>query len=103
MSEIILWSLLAFFGAFGLVEFIRFVYTDWNNSQDDFHLVVRSDKSSENTESILRNAILATDCKSIILLTEDTGIIIDKLQERYPYVEIMNTEEYINYLKKQGM
>lgn len=104
MSEIILWSLLAFFGAFGLVEFVRFVYTDWNSSEDNFHIVVRADKAKENIESAVRNAVLATDSKSVIVLanstTEDESYILEKLQEKYSYIEIMKTEEYIDYLKK---
>lgn len=98
MSEIILWSLLAFFGAFGLVEFIRFVYADWKSIERDFHLIVRGDKKTENAEVLLRDALLATDCKSVILLTDDKGYITEKLQEKYPHVEIMSTEEYINYI-----
>lgn len=104
MSEIILWSLLAFFGAFGLVEFVRFVYTDWNSADNDFHVVVRGDKASENIETAVRNAVLATDSKSVIVLvngiTEDESYILEKLQEKYTYIEIMQTEDYINYLKK---
>ena len=104
MSEIILWSLLAFFGAFGLVEFVRFVYTDWNSSEHDFHVVVRADKTKENMESAIRNAVLSTDSKTVIVLTADTTederYILEKLQEKYTYIEVMKTEEYIDYLKK---
>lgn len=104
MSEIILWSLLAFFGAFGLVEFIRFVYTDWNSCENDFHVVVRGDKARENIEASVRNAVLATDSKSVIVLandlTDEESLILEKLKEKYTYVEIMQTEDYINYLKK---
>lgn len=103
MLEIILWSLLAFFSAFGIVEFVRFVYADWNSDKDDFHLVIRCGETSENTESVVRNAILASDCKSVILLTDRPGYVTDKLQEKYPHIEVMNTEEYIDYLKEQGM
>lgn len=104
MLEIILWSLLAFFGAFGLVEFIRFVYTDWNSSEEDFHVVIRADKAKENLEAVIRNTLIATDSHSIIVLANspdrDEGYILEKLQEKYSYIEIMETEEYIDFLKK---
>lgn len=104
MSEIILWSLLAFFGAFGLVEFVRFVYTDWSNSSDDFHVVIRADKVKEKIEAVVRNTILATDTQSIIVLsntpTDNESVILEKLQEKHSHIEVMKTEDYIDYLKK---
>ncbi len=104
MSEIILWSLLAFFGAFGLVEFVRFVYTDWNNSAENFHVVIRVDKAKENIEAVVRNVMLATDTRSIIVLsnapTDSESIILEKLQEKYSNIEVMETEAYIDYLRK---
>ncbi len=103
MTEIILWSLLAFFGAFGLVEFIRFVYTDWNNSEDEFHIVVPGNKHTGCLEATIRNAMLATDFGKIIVIADDIDseekIILQKLQARYPHIEIMKTEEYISYLR----
>ena len=104
MSDIILWSLLAFFGAFGLVEFIRFVYTDWYSSQNDFHIVVCTEKVKDNIEGAIRNAALTTDNHSIIVLCDiadsEQGLVLEKLKEKYGYIEIMKTEEYIDYLKK---
>lgn len=104
MADIILWSLLAFFAAFGLVEFIRFAYTDWNSSKDDFHVVVCTQKAKDNIEGAIRNAILTTDSRSIIVLsdTDDSAeiCILEKLREKYEYIELMKTDEYIDYLKK---
>jgi len=104
MAEIILWSLLAFFGAFGLVEFVRFVYTDWVNSADDFHVVIRADKAGKDIETIVRNTILATDSQSVIILcnepTEDESMVLEKLQNKYLHIEVMKTNDYIDYLIK---
>ena len=102
MSEIILWSLLAFFGAFGLVEFIRFVYTDWNSTSEDYHVVVCADKAGENLESVVRNTILSTDTLSVIVLSDNRAEneVLEKLKNKYSYLEIMKTEEYIDFLKK---
>lgn len=104
MAEIILWALLAFFGAFGLVEFVRFVYTDWNNNEGLVHTVIRGDKTNENIEYVVRNTLLSTDSGNIIIIkgeisTED-GEILNKLQEKYQHLEVMDIEEYINYLRK---
>lgn len=103
MSEIILWSLLAFFGAFGLVEFVRFVYTDWSSTANDYHVVICAGRARENIEVAVRNAVLATDSKSVIILcnapTDNESVILKKLQKQYPYVEIMSTEDYIDYLE----
>lgn len=104
MSDIILWSLLAFFGAFGLVEFIRFVYTDWNSSENDFHVVIRAEKVRHNIEGAVRNAVLLTDKQPIVILSEtddfEETYILEKLKEKFAYIEIMKTEEYIDYLTK---
>ncbi len=104
MSEIILWSLLAFFGAFGLVEFVRFVYTDWTDSADDFHVVIRADKAKENIEAVVRNTMLTTDSQSIIILcnapTDNERLMLEKLQKKYLHIDVMETEDYIDYLKK---
>ena len=104
MSEIILWSLLAFFGAFGLVEFVRFVYTDWTDSAGDFHVVIRADKVRGNIEGVVRNTMVATDSQSVIILsnfpTEDERMVLEKLQNKYSHIEVMETEDYIDYLKK---
>ena len=104
MSDIILWSLLAFFGAFGLIEFIRFVYTDWHSSEDDFHVVVCANKVGDNIEGALRNAAMSTDAASIIVISDtmedDEITVLKKLQRKYPCMGVMKTEEYIDYLKK---
>ena len=104
MSEIILWALLAFFGAFGLVEFVRFVYTDWNNNDNLVHTVIRGDKVEDNIEYVVRNTLLSTDVGNIIVLKGDhpaeEDLVLKKLQEKYSHLEVMSTEEYIDYLKK---
>ena len=101
MAEIILWSLLSFFSAFGLVEFIRFLYADRQNRKDNTHIVVFDDGTEENIEMYLRNAIISVDCQDIILITEDSAYVAEKLQEKYPRIKIMTTEEYINYISNR--
>ena len=104
MSEIILWALLAFFGAFGLVEFIRFVYTDWSNNDDIVHTVIRGDDAGENIESVVRSTLLSVDSGNIIVIKGDMfseeDEILKKLQGKYPHLEVMDIEEYIDYLRK---
>ena len=101
MSDIILWSLLAFFSAFGLLEFIRFLYADFKSQEKDYYLVVHSQGMEEDIECIVRNAILSTDCHSIIILSEISNAITDKLAERYPHIRFMTTEDYIEHLKQR--
>ncbi len=105
MSEIILWSLLAFFGAFGIVEFIRFVYTDWSCSQKDFHVVVCADNFKDNVEIAVRNALLATDTCSLIVIMDspsaDDREICEKLLKKYSFIKLMKTEEYIEYIRNR--
>lgn len=105
MSEIIMWSLLAFFGAFGLVEFIRFVYTDWNSEYGDYHVVISTRNKEENIESVIRNTVLATDCSSIIVIsdepTDKTLEILERLQTRYPYIRVITMEEYLDFLNSE--
>ncbi len=104
MLEIILWALLAFFSAFGIVEFVKFAYTDWVDSEEYYHVVVCADKLKDNAEIAIRNAALATDCGSLIVLTdcksEETREIYEKLLRKYSYIKIMNTEEYTKYIKQ---
>ena len=105
MSEIILWSLLAFFGAFGIVEFARFVYTDWNCSQNDFHVVVCADKFKDNIEIAIRNVLLATDTSSLIVIMDSPSAedseIYKKLLKKYSFIKLMKTEEYIEYIRNR--
>lgn len=105
MSEIILWSLLAFFGAFGLVEFIRFVYTDWKSGNDDYHVIVSTRNKEKNIESVVRNTILATDCSSVIVVDdhspEETKNVLEKLKSKYSYIRIITIEEYMDFLNSK--
>ena len=82
------------------MEFIRFAYTDFKSGNNDFHVVVKGLGMEEEVEGILRNALLATDCKSVILLVETENDTTDKLKEIFPYVQVMTTDEYIHFLKK---
>lgn len=103
MSDIILWSLLAFFSAFGLLEFIRFLYADFKSRENDYYLVVHSEGMEEDIECIVRNAILSTDCHSVIILTQNSSVITNKLAERYPHITFMTTEDYIEHLKQRRL
>lgn len=104
MSEIILWSLLAFFGAFGLVEFVRFVYTDWNSNEDDFYVVIHADKVGENLEAVVRNALIATGIHPVIVLKNNAvgeqEYVLRKLQEKYENINIITSDKYIDLLKR---
>ena len=102
MLEIILWALLAFFSAFGIVEFTKFAYTDWVSSENYYHVVVCADKYNDDVEIAVRNAVFSTDCSSLIVVTdnfESNREVYEKLLHRYDYVKLMNTEEYTNYIK----
>ena len=104
MLEIILWSLLAFFSAFGIVEFTKFAYTDWVSSENYYHVVVCADKYNDDVEIAVRNAVLSTDCSSLIVVTdnfENNREVYEKLLHRYSYVTLMDTEEYTNYIKSK--
>ena len=105
MSEIILWSLLAFFGAFGLVEFLRFVYTDWNGGCNDYHVVVSTRNKEDGIESVVRNTIMATASSSVIIIDDgtnsETGLILEKLKERYSYIRVLTFDEYIEFLQSK--
>ena len=74
------------------------------NSADNFHVVIRADKARENIEAVVRNVILAADTQSIIVLsntpTDNESVILEKLQEKYSHITVMETEAYIDYLKK---
>ena len=104
MSEIILWSLLAFFSAFGIVEFVRFVYTDWNSGQNDFYVIIPADGIGENLEAVVRNALIATGAHPIIIISnnadEEEAYILKRLEQKYEYISVLRTEEYIDLLKK---
>lgn len=107
MSEIILWSLLAFFGAFGLVEFVRFVYTDWNSNEDDFYVVIHADKAGENLEAVIRNALIATGTHSVLVLNDDDNddnlekkFVLKRLQDKYENINIITMDKYIDLLKR---
>ena len=105
MLETILWILLAFFGAFGLVEFVRFAYTDWNCSERDFYVIIPTNNDCNNIEGAIRNAIIATDTRSLIVLSDATDsesiYILEKLHQKYEYIKIMSTDEYIRFLKNK--
>lgn len=105
MLEIILWSLLAFFSAFGIVEFVRFAYSDWTSSEEYYHVVICADKFNDDVEMAVRNAILATDCGSLIVVTdyglEENPEIYEKLSRKYAHIKLMNTEEYIKHIKSR--
>ena len=71
MLEIILWALLAFFSAFGIVEFTKFAYTDWASSESYYHVVVCADKYNDDVEIAVRNAVFSADCSSLIVVTDN--------------------------------
>ena len=103
MSDIILWSLLAFFGAFGVIEFIRFVYTDWQGGYNHYHVVVSTRNNEDNIEAVIRNTILSIDCASVIVLddnaSKETKNILKKLKEKYSYIRIVTPDEYADFLQ----
>ncbi len=100
MADIILWALLAFFGAFGLVEFVRFVYSDWNSSEKDFHVLIQSAKAGDNLEGIVRNALIETGGHPIVILSDSESDVAEKLQNKYEHITLMSTDEYIKLLKE---
>ena len=105
MSEIILWSLLAFFSAFGLVEFVRLAYAEWNCPDEDFHVVLCANKFKDNIEGAIRSTILTVDVNSVIVvadfITAEDYSVYEKLIKQYPFIRIMNTEEYIDYIRNR--
>ena len=103
MSDIILWSLLAFFSAFGILEFIRFLYADFKSSEDDYYLVIHCENREEDIECILKSAMLSTDCHSIVILTGSDSFVTQKLAEDYPHIRFMTTDDYIEQLKQRGL
>lgn len=105
MLDIILWSLLAFFGVFGIIEFIRFVYTDWKECHNNYHIVISTKNKEENIEAVIRNTILATDSTLIIVIDDnssaETKSILKKLRDTYNYIQIMNLDEYLDFLNSK--
>ncbi len=104
MSEIILWSLLAFFSAFGIVEFVRFVYTDWKSGENDFYVVIPADLAGDTIESVIRNTLISTGHHPVIVISDNTSAdqlcVLKNLQKKYEYISILKTEEYIDLLRK---
>ena len=105
MLDVFLWSLLAFFGAFGLIEFLRFVYTDCMRTYNDYHVVVSTRNNEANIEAVIRNTILSTDCASVIVLDDnassETKSVLEKLKEKYSYIRIITPDEYADFLQSK--
>lgn len=102
MSEIIMWSLLAFFGAFGLIEFIRFIFVDCTSTADDCHLVVCAKNKGPAIESSLRNAVICANSRPVFVIDdgsdEDVSAVVGKLAEKYIQIEVLTVDEYIDFL-----
>lgn len=105
MTEIILWSLLAFFSAFGIVEFIRFLYADWCCTENNSHIVIFADDYENNIEIAVRNVLLSTDAKELVVIIDNPSAddleIYEKLSKKYSYIKLMETEEYIEFIKNR--
>ena len=105
MLEIIMWSLLAFFGAFGVVEFVRLIYTDVFYSSSNYHIVVSTRNNEDNIESVIRSAVLASDSPSFFVIddnsSDETKTILEKLKNTYSYIKIVTYEEYADFLKSK--
>lgn len=102
MSEILMWSLLAFFGAFGVIEFVRFIYTDWKGGNNDYHIVVSTKNKCGNIESVVRNTILSTNARSLLVIDDSSDEtvrdVLGRLAEKYTQIEVLTSDEYIDFL-----
>lgn len=100
-----MWSMLAFFGIFGLVEFIRFVYIDWKHSECDYHVVVRVKSDEKNIESVVRNALLSTEGGTTYVVTDaldcETGEVLRRLSEKYLQLKPLTLGEYVDFLHSE--
>ena len=105
MLEIIMWSLLAFFGTFGFVEFVRFVYTDFKSSYDDYHVVISTKNKEENIEGIIRTVMLVTNSSPMIVIDDnsssDTKYILQRLKMVYPNINVLSIHEYMDFLNSK--
>lgn len=104
MFDIILWSLLSFFSAFGILEFIRFIYSDWHCDYDSYHITVSTKNLGKNIESVLRNIILKTNSPIIVIddnSDQDIEFILKKLQNKYECIRIMSFNDYINFIQSK--
>ena len=77
MTDIILWVLLAFFSAFGVVEFIKFVYTDFKTEQNDFHVVVKGTGIEEEVEE----TNYETEESVVVTSEEETTSVENSIEE----------------------
>lgn len=105
MMEVVMWSLIAFFGAFGIVEFVRLVYTDIFFGSSNYHVVVSTRNNEENIESVIRSAIMSANSGSYFVIndnaSEETKTVLEKLKNTYSYIKIVTYDEYADFLKSK--
>lgn len=106
MLELFLYAILGFFAAFGFVEFIRFVYTDWNGKYSGYYIVIPTKNHESEMEGMIRNAILTTDSAAEIIVldhgcTAETRAVLENLRKKYSYITICTYEEYIDFLNSK--
>jgi len=105
MLSVLLGGLISFFAAFGFIEFIRFVYTEWNKECKNYHVVIPVKNSQDKIECIVRNAIMNNDASSIIAVdfnsTDDTYRILQSLSEKFSSITVLTYDEYIEFLQSK--
>lgn len=102
MFGIILGSILSFFAAFGIIEFIIFIYSEIGKKSDTYFVTIPVMNRQDEIEGIVRTAFLNSHSYVVVVdlgSTDGTRAILEKLKERYDYLTVLSYEEYTSFLK----
>lgn len=103
----ILVVVVSFFAAYGLVQMIAYGIFHRRIAKEKapvcLHRVLGVQNAEDSVEGILRCMILSDTPEEIIVLdfdsTDETAEILRRLRSIYPFLRIMNPEEYIAYIR----
>ena len=105
MLNTVLCCIVSFFAAFGVIQFIIFIYSEIGNKADSYFVTIPAKNAENKIEGIVRTAFM-NNLSNVIVVDmnsqDNTAVILEKLKDKYENLTVFSYDEYINYLQNQG-
>lgn len=105
MLNTILCCIVSFFAAFGVIQFIIFIYSEIGKKSDAYFVTIPAKNAENKIEGIVRTAFM-NNLSNVIVVDmnsrDNTAVILEKLKDKYENLTVFSYDEYINYLQNQG-
>ena len=102
MCNLLILAVVSFFSAFGMIQFIRFLYSHRQCCDTACYVLTPVKNRQEDIECVIRELMLETESTCVIAVDMDsddsTFDILRRLEKRYANLRVFTRDQYIEFL-----